>query len=204
MSRGVVDATAKKMRDVGDIGYPVLRTAGNEDGFAAYRWAVGHVDRVWPVVTLKPRRLPGDTQLCPELLCLRQRPTGERCARNAGRKSQIVLDPGARSGLTPGSERVHDADVEAFGGRIHRGGKTRRARADDQQVVHAVFGGRSVHPEALGDIGIAWVLQELAASADHHRDVVAADVEAFEQCLSVGIMLDVDIYVGTRVSRQEL
>jgi len=78
---------------------------------------------------------------------------------NAGRKSQIVLDPGARSGLTAGSERVHDADVEAFGGCIHRGGKTRRAGADDEQVVHAVIGGQGVHSEALGDIGIARVLQ---------------------------------------------
>src|ERR1700680_1609907 len=103
MSRGVVDATAKKTREVGDIGHPVLRTAGNEDSFAAYRWAVGHVDRVWPVVTLKHCRLPGDTQRCPELLCQSSRPTCDRCARNACRKSQKVLDPGARSGLTAGS-----------------------------------------------------------------------------------------------------
>ena len=70
--------------------------------------------------------------------------------------------------------------------------------------MHAISGGRGVHAEALGDIGIARVLQQLAASADHHRDVVAADVEALEQRLSVGIMLDVDIHVGTGISRQEL
>src|SRR2546421_7488297 len=125
---GIEDAAAKKTRKVGNIGHPVLRAAGDEDGSAAHRSAIDHVDGVRPTLTVEPCRVPGHAQLRPELLCLSERPTGERCARNAGRKSQIVFDPGARSGLAAGSEGLHEAHVQAFGGCIHGGGKTRRAR----------------------------------------------------------------------------
>jgi hypothetical protein len=166
--------------------------------------AVGHVDRVRPVVTVEPDRVPGHTQLCPELQRLGQRPTGKRCARDTGGESQIVLDPGARSGLAPGSEGLHDAHVQAFRGRIHGGGQARRTRANDQQVVHAIVGGRRVEAEAFSDVAIAGVLQKFAASAYHHGNVLAAHVKALEQRLGVGIVLDVDIHVGAGVTRQEL
>ena len=147
--------------------------------------------------------MPGHAQLRPELLCLRERPTGEGGSGNAGRKSQIVFDPGARSGLAAGSEGLHEAHVQALGGCIHGGGKTRRTRADDQEVVHAIVGGRRVHAEAFGDDRIAGVLQKFAASADYHGNVFAPDVKAVEQRLGVGIVLDVDIDVGAGVTRQE-
>ena len=42
------------------------------------------------------------------------------------------------------------------------------------------------------------------ASADHHGNVRRAHLKALEQRLGVGIVLDVDIYVGPGITRQEL
>jgi hypothetical protein len=78
VSCGIVDAAAKKA--VGNIWHPIPGSARDEDGSAAYRFAVSHVDRVWPTLTSKLHGLPGHAQLCSELLCLRECSTGERCA----------------------------------------------------------------------------------------------------------------------------
>src|ERR1700730_12553254 len=61
-----------------------------------------------------------------------------------------------------------------------------------------------VDAQAFGDFGIAGVLQQLAAAANHDGNVLAPDVKALEQRLRVGIVFNVDIHVGAGVTRQEL
>ena len=63
---------------------------------------------------------------------------------------------------------------------------------------------RRVEAEAVGELRGRRIAQHQLAAADQDRDVVGADVEAVQQRLDVGVVLEVEVRVRMAVAREEL
>ena len=84
---------------------------------------------------VEPRGAFRDHDLRAELLRLRVRAAGELLARNAGRETEIVLDPRARAGLAARRVRLQDQHVQPFRRAVDRRREPRRPGADDDDVA---------------------------------------------------------------------
>src|SRR4029450_8887567 len=71
-------------------------------------------------------RLDRNVEVGAELLRLHHGALGQFGARDAGRETQVVLDPGGCTGLPAGGNRVEDDRRESFGSAVHSGGEARR------------------------------------------------------------------------------
>src|SRR5262249_60629528 len=113
------------------------------------------------------RRRTRHGELGPELLGLYEGPAGQLLPGHAGREAEVVLDARARSGLAAGRARFQDEGVEALGCGVHRRRESRGSRSDDDDVAHG--GGivpERAHGEAVRDLLVRWLLQDLDAAAD--------------------------------------
>ena len=86
-----------------------------------------------------------------EPLRLRQGAARQLAAADAGRKSEIVLDPGAGARLSARRVPVEQQCPQPFRCAVHRRRKAGRTGADDHEVVH-IEGGRERSAEALGHL----------------------------------------------------
>ena len=82
----------------------------------------------------------------------------------------------------------HD-DVEAFGGGVHRGGKARRAGADDDQIVHLRRIEVTSRPAHLRQSLDRRTAQEPALAPDHDRRVRRRNAELAQQLLGLLVAL---------------
>jgi hypothetical protein len=94
--------------------------------------------------------------------------------------------------------------LEPFGSGIDRGGQPGGAGADDDHVVDPVGIERLDQPEAAGERGIGRPPQQVAARAQHDRQLVLVDVEAFEQRPRGTVLVGVEADVGMAVAAQEI
>ncbi len=152
---------------------------------------------------MQARRALGDAHLGAELLRLVEGARPQRLPGDAGGEAEVVLDLRAGAGLPAGRHGLEHHHVEPLGRAVHRGCQPRRPGADDHQVVHDGCVHHRVEPEAVGDLGVARVLQHLLTAADEDGDVAGGDVELVEQRLHVRVALDVDVLVGVAVAHQE-
>src|SRR5262249_61504176 len=68
----------------------------------------------------------------PAGLCLP--PAGVPMAADPGREAEVVTVPARTARLAAEAGALDDEGLETFGGCVHRGGESRRAGPDDQQV----------------------------------------------------------------------
>ncbi len=98
-----------------------------------------------------------------ESACLGHGAAGEIVAAESGRKTEIVLDPGAEPSLAAGRFAFDHDRAEAFAGAINGGSESSGAAADNSEVIEAglrvraqadLFGhggqGRLGEPRAIG------------------------------------------------------
>ena len=126
-------------------------------------------------------RSAGDQYVRAELLRLHERAPGERPAGNAGRKAEIVLYFRAGARLTAGSKRLEYQHAQSLGGGVNGRREACRSRADDDEVANDFVIDLRIHAQARGNLFIAGILQDLFTAADHHRNVVDADMKTLEQ-----------------------
>jgi hypothetical protein len=98
-------------------GSPVARAAGSHHGAGPQLRAVGERD-VQGAVDVAPtaiqrRGLRRNEHLGTELLLLHIGPAGQRLARDAGRKAEVVLDAHAGPGLAAISPAIEHYDAQA-------------------------------------------------------------------------------------------
>jgi hypothetical protein len=71
--------------------------------------------------------------------------------------------------------------------------KTAGASADDNEVVGRLGIELRIHPEALGNPFVRWVLEHVLTATDHDGDVADADRKALEENLDVYVLVHVDV-----------
>ncbi len=130
---------------------------------------------------IEVRDLQRNGDLGAEFLRLAERAAGERQARNAGRKAEIVLDARRCPGLAAERALIQHDDRKPLGGRIDRGRETRRAGADHSHVIGLgqIELGRDAETHA--GFGIGRPLQHRAVRTDHHRQFVGLHAGALYQ-----------------------
>ena len=100
--------------------------------------------------------------------------------------------------------RLDHQDVEALGSAIDRGGQPRGPGANHYDVAHPVPLDGHVQPEAVGDFLVGWVFQDPVVTADDHRHVLEAELEAIEEHLDARVFFYVEAGVWLAIAREEL
>ena len=129
----VVDALADQPIEAVD-GEATPRDAGGEDQRSRAD-DVAAVEEHFARRRIDARDGARDQDLRPEPPRLLERATGELVARDAARKSEIVLDPRRRPGLSAGRLALDDDRAQPFGRAVDRRGEAGRPAADDRDVV---------------------------------------------------------------------
>ena len=124
-------------------------------------------------------------------------------ARDAGRKTQIILDPGGGARLATEGSAIQNEHRETLGRRVDRRGETRGSGADDSCVID--FGGIDGPEEtnAAGEPRLARIAQQLSAWTQHDRQFERIYAEALKQGVGARIGLGVQPLVRMPVPRQE-
>jgi hypothetical protein len=176
----------------------------DDDGTRPHRRTMAQLDRIGALIAIQLHRRVRRPDFRAEFLRLNPRARGQGQARNAGGKSQIVLDFGARSRLAAGRARFEHKDIEPFGRCVYRGSQPRGACAHDDEVPDPVVVDLLIHSQTRGHLFIAGILEHRRAPAQHHGHVVGADVKTIQQILHARVRVHVEVDVGKGVSRQEL
>ena len=92
--------------------------------------------------------LRGNQDLCAEFLGLHVGAAGERLARDASRKAEIILDARACARLPAERPAIEHDHVQAFRGGVDGGGQPRRSGAHDRDVEQLVMRGNIEHAQA--------------------------------------------------------
>ena len=202
--RRVVDAGPFEALVAGDVELAVARAGGDDDGASADRLAVVERERERRGIAVEADDGARQRQPGAELLRLHLRPAGERLARDAGRKAEVVLDLRAGPGLAAGRQALEDDRLQAFGRAVHRRGEPGRPGADDGEIEHLrVIEGFS-QAELVGELRQRGVLQQPMAGSDHHRQVGRGEREAVEEAARLGIGLGIEQAKGISIAGQEL
>lgn len=93
--RSIIDPQTEKAPQVLQGRLAILRSRGDDDGTSAYELSMSEFDGVRSPVTPQGQCGIGSSDFRAEFLRLDEGSRCEREARNAGRKSQIILDLGA-------------------------------------------------------------------------------------------------------------
>ena len=199
-----MDALAFEAVVIGDVELAVAGAGGDDDGARA--------DRVATVQRDAERRRAAIDRLCSacnrqpgaELLCLGLRAAGQRLARDAGGKAQVVLDLRRGAGLAAGRDAFQHHGLQPFRRRVHRRRQACRAGADHRHVVHQRGVQRLGQPQRVGQRHVAGVAQHaVARRRDDHRQVAGLQVEAVEEAAGIGVGLGVQHAVRVAVARHE-
>jgi hypothetical protein len=125
----------------------------------------------------------------------RQGPT-----RDTGGKTEIVLDPSRRPGLSAERPLVEHEHREALGRGVDRGGETGRPGPDHGDVVHALR--IEVGGDAEADRGLCFRRppQHRPVRTDHQRQVLRLDAKALHDGATFLISRSVQHGVGIAVA----
>ena len=160
--------------------------------------AVGQVKPIGAAVAVETRDGAADRHLGAELLGLRQGAPGQRLAGDPGREAEVVLDARALARLSARRGGLEDQHVQPLRRGVDRCGQPGGPGADDHHVAHRLRierGGQAQHRRQRFQ---RRVLEDVAAAAQDHRDLVDADVESVQHHLHARIGLDV--LVGERLT----
>src|SRR6266446_1517495 len=164
---------------------PVARAAGNDDRARTGAFAVGKIEDETAVIgiarRIKTDHLVWDCHLYPKFLCLVVRASHQSHTGDAGRKSQIVLDPSRGTSLAAERAAVEDQRAEPFRSRIDSGREACRTGANDRHVIDTVGIDRPYQPDATGEFSLARIAQQLSARAQHDRQLTSVDLKALDE-----------------------
>ncbi len=155
---------------------------------------------------LQGGHLVRDGQVGAELLGLVVGAGHQGHARDAGGEAQIVLDPRRGPGLSAERPGVQHQHRQAFRGGVDGGGQAGGTSADHGHVVDVVRIQVADHADAARQLGVGWMAQDLAAGAEHDRQLGLVDREPLDQHLGavdgVGIQMPVGMAVAGQEARQ--
>ena len=124
-------------------------------------------------------------------------------AADAGRKAQIVFDARRRTGLTAERVAIQREHRQTLGSRIHRGGETRRAGADDDHVINLVRVDRFDEPDATREFDVAGIAQQFSVGTENDRQFARGDLKALDQRSRTWIGLWIEPLVRMPVAGEE-
>src|SRR5439155_26305215 len=197
-------APAIEPPEVSHVDASVATAACDDDGTRPDAFPVREIEaepRLGPpdVIASKLRGLGWNRHLDAELLRLIVGARHEGQAADAGRKAEIVLDPPRCARLAAEGAAGEDQHREPLRRRIDGGGKPRRPRANDRDVVDLRGIEGSNEAEATRELHLARIAEELPAGAEDDRQVLAVEVKTFEQRLRVGVGVRVELVVRVSV-----
>ena len=195
-----------KSVEVFDLRAPVARAARHHDGARAQRLAAIELQAEGAVAARAQSSaltLDRDHDVGAEFLRLVEGARGQRLAGNAGRKTEIVLDPRAGAGLAAEGARIEHRDREAFGGRIDRGREPGRAAADDRDVVDLVLGRPPIMPSARASSDSLGIAQHGAVDGHDQRPIRRRRRIARDQFGGVVIALGIEQMMRIAVAGEE-
>ena len=152
---------------------------------------------------IEPRHLERNGDLGAEFLRLVERAPSQGLARDAGRKAEIVLDPGGGSGLSAVRALVEHDDREALGGGIDRGREAGRAGPDHGHVVHDLRVEVGRDAQARAGLGVGGPLQDRPVGTDHQRQFLRPDAETLRHGAAFLVSQSVQHRAGIAVAGQK-
>src|SRR5258707_61267 len=186
---------------------PVARAAGNHDRARTGAFAVGKIEDetavIWVARQIKTDHLVWDRHLYPKFLCLVVRAGHQSHAGDAGRKSQIVLDPCRGTSLTAERAAVEHQRAEPFRSRIDCGREACRTSTNDHRVVDTVGIDRPNQPDATGEFSLARIAQQLSARAQHDRQLTRIDVKALDERFGFWIGFGIEALMRMSVAAEK-
>ena len=141
-----------------------------------------------------------------EPLRLDHRAAREIAAAQSHRESQIIFDARTHSGLAAGSFALNHYGVQALGGTIHGCRESRRAAADNRQIVEIRLGPR-LQTNALRDVRRNALEQFGPIRKKHDRQARSLRTKYLEQTFRfwiVGRGFDIDPLIGNAIARQKI
>src|SRR5712671_3706008 len=186
---------------------PVARAAGNDDRARTGAFVVGKTDDktavAWIARRIKTDHLVWDRHLYPKFLCLVVRASHQSHTGDAGRKSQIVLDPSRGTSLAAERAAVEDQRAEPFRSRIDSGREACRTGANDRHVIDTVGIDRPYQPDATGEFTLARIAQQLSARAQHDRQLTRIDLKALDESFGVRIGFGIETLMRMAVAAEK-
>jgi hypothetical protein len=137
-----------------------------------------------------------------ELLRLHECAAGKRLPGNACGETQVVFDSRAGTRLAAERPAVDNHDAQSLGRGVHRGGKARRPRAHDSDVVELGMAGRAEHAETTGDRVLGRIDEDRSVGT-HRERVVGSDPVLLEQRCRGAVEVGVERLVRLEVAREE-
>jgi hypothetical protein len=144
-----------------------------------------------------------DRNLDPEFLRLVVGARHQRHPGDAGRKAEIVFDPGRGAGLPAEGAAVEHQGGESFRAGIDGGGEACGPGAHDRHVIEAVRIDRPQQADATGQLGLARIAQQLSVRTQHDRQLPGVDVKAIDQRPRLRIGLGIETLMRMAVAAQE-
>src|ERR1700733_9479464 len=118
------------------------------------------------MAALEPFGRLGDSDVSAEFLCLNKCTVGKFLPRNSHGKTEIVLNPGTRSGLSTRSVLLQNEDLQTLGRSIDSRGQPTWSGADYNHVVHIGLIDSGVQSQAGCRFGITWIAQGNRTATD--------------------------------------
>ena len=165
------DSAPFEVCEVRDVEAPVVSARRHDHRRGLHAPAVAQVKHNRRFVQGEAHHFGGYHHSDTEFLRLDIRTASERLARNAGWKTEIVLDTSARSRLSTEGVRVEDDHRESLGCGVDRGREAGGSRADDRDVVGSVSFVNRHHSECASQFGLAWIFQNRAFRTHRQRQV---------------------------------
>ncbi len=180
--------------DVGNVRLPVTRSRSDHDGARPRSATVAELEgeRGFRIRSVTAEQFDGqrNSELGAELRRLIEGPAREGLSRNAGRKAEIIFDPGGCARLAAEGAAVQDQDRQPFGCAIDGSGKPGRAGPNDRYVMYSLRIKIRCDAETGRGIRIARASEHCTVRADHQRQIFGIDAEPFDQfatlCLACG------------------
>ncbi len=187
----------------------IARAAGDHDRTGFDALAVEEVENEGVAVAAflraraKAAHLIRDRHFGPEFLRLIVGARHQRDAGDAGRKAEIVFDPGRGAGLAAEGAAIEHEDGKPFRRGIDRRRETRRTGADDGDVVEAVRIDRPHQSDAARQFVFAGIAQQLSARTQHDRQLPGIDMEALDQRLRFGVGVGIEQLMRMTVAAEK-
>ncbi len=202
----VPDALAFEGVEILDLGPPIARAAGDDDGARAQHLSAFGGERELAVAMSAIERFGRDRNqnFRAEFLRLGKGAPRQCLTGNAGGKSQIVFDAHAGAGLPAIGARVEHRDRQSLGRRIHGRRKSSGPAADHGDVIELVMGVAADHAERKRKPGLGRVLQHGAIGTDHQRHVAARGRIARNEIGGVLVDRGIEQMMRLAVARQKI
>ena len=182
----------------------IKHSGGGQHGSRDDLAAIGERQALVPGIDRDSGHFERREELRAQPLRLRQGAACQFAAADAGRKAEIVLDPGTGARLPARRVPVEQQRPQPFRCAVHRGREAGRSGADDHEVVD-IEGGRERPAEPLGDLTRLRVAQHRTPSSKNSAGSSSvAHARRIEQRARVRVPRDVEPVIRNEIAGQEV